>query len=68
MRELDRRVGPRRRGGFIATAVRTALDDDQRWELVESAFGAIKREAHDWEADPTAWVQQQRRIDAARVG
>lgn len=68
VRELDRRVGPTRRSGFIATAVRTALDDDQRWDLVESAVGAIKREAHDWDADPAAWVQQQRRIDAAPFG
>jgi len=68
VRELDRRVGPRRRSGFIAAAVRMALDDDQRWDLVESAFGAIGSEAHDWDADPAAWVQRQRRIDAARVG
>ena len=66
--ELDRRVGPRRRSGFIAVAVRMALDDDRRWELVESTLGAIESEGHGWDDDPAAWVQQQRRMDTARVG
>lgn len=42
VRELDRRVGPRRRSTYIAHAVEQALDDDRRWELIESAIGTIE--------------------------
>ena len=38
--ELDRRVGARRRSGFIARAVEAALDDERRWELIESSLGS----------------------------
>jgi metal-responsive CopG/Arc/MetJ family transcriptional regulator len=31
VRELDRRVGARRRSAYIARAVERALDDDKRW-------------------------------------
>ena len=68
VRELDRRVGPRRRSGFITAAVRIALDDERRWDLVESSLGAVAGEGHEWDADPATWVQLQRRDDAARVG
>jgi hypothetical protein len=66
--ELDRRVGPRRRSAFIARAVETALDDERRWELIESSLGAIPAEGHEWDADPSAWVREQRRSDETRVG
>ena len=68
VRELDRRVGPRRRSGFIAAAVRTALDDERRWDLVELSLGAVASQGHEWDHDPAAWVRQQRRMDTARVG
>jgi hypothetical protein len=68
VRDLDRRVGPRRRSGFIARAVRLALEDEQRWELVESSIGSIDDQGHEWDADPAAWVRASRRADAARVG
>ena len=68
VRDLDRRVGPRRRSGFIARAVRLALEDEQRWELVESSLGSIDDEGHEWDADPAAWVRTNRRTDVARVG
>jgi metal-responsive CopG/Arc/MetJ family transcriptional regulator len=58
--ELDRRVGPRRRSGFIARAVRLALEDEARWELAESALGSIESEGHDWAGDPSAWVHRER--------
>ena len=35
VRELDRRVGNRRRSGFIARAVEAALDGERRWELID---------------------------------
>jgi hypothetical protein len=66
--ELDRRVGPRRRSAFIAQAVEAALDDERRWELIESSLGAISDKGHDWDTDPSAWVREQRRADETRVG
>jgi hypothetical protein len=66
--ELDRRVGARRRSSFIAAAVSKALDDERRWDLLESAFGSIDDGGHDWDEDPAAWVRKQRRADATRVG
>jgi Arc/MetJ family transcription regulator len=66
--ELDRRVGARRRSAFITEAVRRALDDEHRWELVESAIGSIADGKHDWDDDPGAWVRAQRRLDVRRVG
>jgi Arc/MetJ family transcription regulator len=66
--ELDRRVGPRGRSGFIAAAVRSALDDDRRWELIESAMGSISDGGHEWDDDPAAWVRAQRFADEGRIG
>ena len=68
VRELDRRVGTRRRSAFIAQAVAQALDDDRRWELIESAVGSISDEGHDWDADAAGWVRSQRHADQRRVG
>ena len=66
--ELDKRVGARRRSSFIAHAVRQALDDAHRWDLIESSLGAIDATGHEWDADLAAWVREQRRADAGRVG
>jgi hypothetical protein len=66
--ELDRRVGPRRRGPFIARAVERALEDERRWELIESAIGSVRGGGHEWDDDVAAWVRGQRRTDARRVG
>jgi hypothetical protein len=68
VRELDHRVGPRRRSSFIARAVEQALDDERRWDLIESSLGSIGDGGHEWDADPSAWVQAQRRLDERRVG
>ncbi len=68
VRELDRRVGPRRRSAYIASAVERALDDDRRWELIESAVGSIADGGHAWDDDPVGWVRAQRRADERRVG
>lgn len=65
---LDQRVGLRRRSSFIAHAVERALDDERRWELIESAVGSIEDEGHDWDADAARWVEAQRRGDRRRVG
>lgn len=68
VRELDRRVGARRRSRFIAGAVRQALDDERRWEAIEAALGALDDEGHVWDEDPAAWVHEGRRHDVTRVG
>jgi Arc/MetJ family transcription regulator len=68
VQELDRRVGLRRRSSFIARAVQRALEDERRWELIESSLGSIADEGHEWDADPAAWVEAQRRVDERRVG
>jgi metal-responsive CopG/Arc/MetJ family transcriptional regulator len=66
--ELDRRVGPRRRSAFIAELIKRGLDDERRWEDIESAMGALAGTAHEWDADPAGWVRTQRRGDARRAG
>lgn len=68
VRELDQRVGPRRRSAFVAAAVERALEDERRWELVWAAAGAIPDEGHEWDSDPAAWVSADRRRQGARVG
>jgi hypothetical protein len=68
VRELDRRVGARRRSAYIANAVERALDDDYRWELLESALGSIPDGGHQWDEDPGRWVHDQRHADERRVG
>ncbi len=68
VRELDRRVGSRRRSAFIARAVEGALEDAHRWELIESAIGSIRDAGHEWDEDPARWVRGQRRADTQRVG
>jgi hypothetical protein len=68
VRELDRRVGARRRSAFISHAVEQALDDERRWDLVESALGTISDRGHDWDEDAGRWVREQRRDDGRRVG
>lgn len=66
--ELDARVGSRRRSGFIAEAVRRALDDERRWEEIEAALGSIEASGHEWDADPAGWARAQRTGDGRRVG
>ena len=66
--ELDRRVGARGRSAFVAAAVRHALDDEQRWELIESSFGSIADSGHDWDEEPSGWVRAQRFADERRLG
>jgi hypothetical protein len=68
VRELDRRVGSRRRSSYIADAVERALDGDRRWESIEAALGSIPDGGHDWDDDAARWVRDQRRADDQRVG
>jgi metal-responsive CopG/Arc/MetJ family transcriptional regulator len=66
--ELDRRAGRGRRSAFISDAVKRALEEERRWELIESAIGTISRSGHPWDDDPARWVREQRSADARRVG
>jgi hypothetical protein len=66
--DLDRRVGPRRRSAFIAELIRRGLEDEQRWDDIESALGAISDTGHEWDDDPARWVRSERRRDARRAG
>jgi hypothetical protein len=66
--DLDSRVAPRERSAFIAQAVRTALQDQWRWEQIASAIGSIPDRGHDWDDNPAEWVSSQRRGDERRVG
>lgn len=68
VKDLDRRVGVRRRSSFVSHAVERALEDEHRWQLIESSLGAIADRGHEWDPDPAAWVRGQRRADAKRVG
>jgi hypothetical protein len=68
VRELDRRIGARRRSAYISRAVERALDDDRRWELLESAVGSISDRGHEWDESVGRWVREQRRADRRRVG
>lgn len=65
---LDRRVGTRQRSAFIAELIRRGLEDEQRWDDIEAALGALRGTQHEWDDDPSAWVRAQRRGDARRVG
>jgi metal-responsive CopG/Arc/MetJ family transcriptional regulator len=66
--ELDRRAGARRRSAFVAELIRRGLDDERRWDDIESALGSVSGTDHDWDADPAAWVRSQRSTDDLRVG
>jgi len=68
VRELDARVGARERSAFIAATIRRALDDQRRWDEIESAIGSIEASGHEWDADSAAWVRAQRRADHRRTG
>lgn len=58
--DLDRIVGARERSGFIARAVRRAVDEHTRYEALDVTLGAIADSGHDWDTDPAAWVRAQR--------
>lgn len=65
---LDKRVGRRRRSVFIAETIRHSLEDEQRWEDIETGLGSLGEHEHEWDADPAGWVTAQRHADPNRVG
>ena len=68
LHRLDARVGSRKRSRFIAESVRRALDDEERWESIESAISALPDTGHEWDGDAASWVRSQRRADADGMG
>jgi hypothetical protein len=66
--DLDRRVGPRRRSSFLAELIRRGLEEERRWDDIESALSGIPDTGHEWDEDPSGWVRAQRRGDARRAG
>ncbi len=68
VQQLDLRVGQRRRSAFIGETVRRALEDERRWDDIESSLGALSGHGHEWDDDPAGWVTAQRSGDPARVG
>ncbi|MCY3928500.1 MAG: hypothetical protein OXG81_09495 [Acidobacteria bacterium] len=61
--ELDRRAGPGQRSALIARLIQRGLDDERRWDDIESALGGISDTGHDWDHDPAEWVRRQRHGD-----
>jgi hypothetical protein len=68
VKQLDRRVGRRRRSAFIAETVRRALEDQRRWDDIVASLGKLADDGHEWDTDPAKWVRHQRRADGRRVG
>jgi metal-responsive CopG/Arc/MetJ family transcriptional regulator len=68
VKQLDERVGKRRRSTFISETVRRALDDERRWDDIEAGLGALAARDHEWDRDPAEWVTAQRHSDKTRVG
>jgi predicted transcriptional regulator len=66
--DVDQLAGPRGRSAFVRAAIEQAVLQARRWSDIESAAGTIADEGHDWDADPAAWVREQRRADARRAG
>ena len=66
--QIDDIAGLRRRSAFVSAAVRAAVDQHMRWQLIGRAAGAIPDTGHDWDDDPALWVRNQRFGDHTRVG
>ncbi len=65
--EIDRRAGERKRSDFIARILRDAVDDENRWDEIESSLGVLTDSGHEWDADVAEWVRTQRN-DPRRSG
>ncbi len=65
--EIDRRAGERKRSDFIASIVRDAIDDENRWDEIEAGLGVLADDEHEWDADAAEWVRSQRN-DVRRSG
>ena len=66
--ELDRRAGARRRSAFVAELIKRGLEDERRWDDIESALGSVPDSGHEWDDDPAMWVRRQRQGERRRSG
>jgi predicted transcriptional regulator len=66
--KVDELAGSRGRSAFVRSAIERAVEREIRWGLIEAAAGVIADEGHEWDEDPAAWVQRQRRGDDRRGG
>ncbi|MCL1587745.1 MAG: ribbon-helix-helix domain-containing protein [Actinomycetia bacterium] len=57
---IDQRAGERTRSEYIASVLRAAIDNEQRWDEVEAGLGVLAGIEHDWDVDPAASVRLQR--------
>lgn len=65
---VDAVAGPRGRSRFVREAIERALDEKNRWDLIESAIGSIPDHGHEWDDDPAEWVHRQRFSEPRVVG
>jgi predicted transcriptional regulator len=68
VRQVDARAGKGGRTRYVIEALRQRLKNEQRWESLFSAAGSVSDTGHEWDDDPAAWVDDQRRADDPRVG
>ena len=61
--EVDAISGPRRRSAFVREAILAAIDRHRRARRLRQVAGILRDSAHDWDADPAAWVSRQRHAD-----
>ena len=66
--QVDRIAGARQRSAFVRNAIEAAIREATRWSNLDAAAGSIADEGHDWDADPSDWVRNQRRADSRRAG
>lgn len=66
--ELDRRAGARRRSAFVAELIKRGIEDERRWDDIETALGSLPDSGHEWDDDPATWVRRQRRGGGRRSG
>ena len=53
--------------GVVAVTIWRALEDQRRWDDIETALGSLQSSEHEWDPDPAGWVRSQRRGDRRRV-
>lgn len=66
--ELDRHADSQGRNAFVAELNARGLEDERRWNEIESVMGGLPDTGHEWDDDPGEWVRRQRRGDARRSG
>ena len=47
--EFDQRAGTRQRSAFVAELIRRGLEDERRWDDIESALGSVPDSGHEWD-------------------